>query len=1145
MPNFNDHLLADAVNEVNLRNYQKTLRLTYDDWRQFANWFDRSSQKLPQNTVVIRTLGNSGMSLSPYQPFIDIIRQLSDDAPFDDLLNRASVYPLHRPLFQATFNETTYRREEPVILEELGYEKHRLRQGIIHCLSELASDKTLVIAIPEFNLASISSLKLLSLVSRIQQRGRVLYLIGYRNDCQFTNEEHGEKWQSFVNQLEGAVLNDESTELTSEAQSHWFDVVKNAQDQQVSVPADILRKAKDSLEWLANEEALLLAEGYLAGAEQALSEDFTLLKAEALYYAREFEKALIVYQSLVDDAHGTRDTQLLTRGYRKIALCYLHLQEFNGARRYIQMSSRIAKRFDQKKSATTALFALFLICEQQTQVLKLEQFEELLSSLESLGWENCYAFCSKSSFSYQNFFDDFETVKSLCEKAISISKKLDNEHALAAAYHKLGLYYASLQEYGSGLRYFKESEKLRLRIGHPVEIARICNGIGFFHLLYEDYEQALQYYQRSNKQLKFVRDYNEVAVSLFNLGLLYLHARRFKECLRIMTGIAQLMNILHIDVFPYHTIDDVYALKALCYLLIDQHVAAISYINRLGHMDEGNNPETQMFFYITRGILSVKQGNSELALEYFEQAKKLLTIRNPLILLFSPFFFIEYGRALYSLECVDEARAAWNEGLDIATENDFTHSIRWIQSLLASPERPIRNYPLASAEIDMDGFIDSVRKDVALNASHRKLATIKLLQNMQSTIVHSADKYKLANELLELMQMNYPIEVGVFAEFTGGEWQCLSARPDTDATRELFMPAVKALVKKKELAVVPASDVPSLPKPQGTSSNTIINLPLVGEQGVMANVLLVTERDEWSISSDDLDVLVIAAKQAGAVLEKIERSEALQRANNELNKTMEILRVTQNELVESEKMASLGQLVAGVAHEINTPVGVGVTAASHLEAKTRDMLRLFESGQLKKSSLTEFLATCTESSKIILSNLDRASKLIKNFKQVAVDQSSEERRKFNLLDYLQDVLLSLRPKLKNTNVEVAIDGDRTVIMDNYPGALSQIVSNLVINSLVHAFEGIEAPKILMTVSMEQETIIFTYKDNGTGISEEARTKIFTPFYTTKRGEGGTGLGLHIVYNLVTQKLKGSIACASEVNNGVEFVLRLPLELPRV
>ncbi len=298
---------------------------------------------------------------------------------------------------------------------------------------------------------------------------------------------------------------------------------------------------------------------------------------------------------------------------------------------------------------------------------------------------------------------------------------------------------------------------------------------------------------------------------------------------------------------------------------------------------------------------------------------------------------------------------------------------------------------------------------------------------------------------------------------------------------------------------------------------------------------------------------VTASAQAAEALRKLndelehrveERTRALRLSNRELQFTLGELKQMQKQLVESEKMAALGGLVAGIAHEINTPLGIGVTAASHLEDETRRFMKLMSDGKLSRNELESYQTDALSSAQLILANLRRAGQLIRSFKQVAVDQSSEQAREVHLKSYLEEVLLSLGPALKKTHHHVELKCPDDLRLHTFPGAISQIVVNLVMNSLIHAFEGIESGEIRIQCEGYDEEWLLLYRDNGVGMNDETRQRVFDPFFTTKRGQGGSGLGLHVVYNLVTQLLHGSLDCVSAPGEGVEFQIQLPRRVVR-
>lgn len=259
----------------------------------------------------------------------------------------------------------------------------------------------------------------------------------------------------------------------------------------------------------------------------------------------------------------------------------------------------------------------------------------------------------------------------------------------------------------------------------------------------------------------------------------------------------------------------------------------------------------------------------------------------------------------------------------------------------------------------------------------------------------------------------------------------------------------------------------------------------------------------------------------------------------ELQISLDHLQEAQRKLVESEKMAALGELVAGVAHEVNTPVGIGVTAASYLEDSVEEFQVLYDSGHVTRSGLEKFLQLCRKSSSMILFNMNRAADLINSFKQVAVDQSSQERRLFKIRQYIEEILLSLHAQLRKTPYEIKLSCPEELEVDSYPGALSQIITNLIMNSLHHGFEGLNEGSITIDIRKSENSVLIIYGDTGRGIPDDHLDKIFDPFFTTKRGTGGSGLGMNIVYNLVTQTLGGQINCTSKIGQGTWFEIEFP------
>jgi len=311
-----------------------------------------------------------------------------------------------------------------------------------------------------------------------------------------------------------------------------------------------------------------------------------------------------------------------------------------------------------------------------------------------------------------------------------------------------------------------------------------------------------------------------------------------------------------------------------------------------------------------------------------------------------------------------------------------------------------------------------------------------------------------------------------------------------------------------------------------------------------------TRKDEFHIlakSIKDVDKRIYLQKQELLSIQKgledavEERTIELKKKADRLTETLDNLKKAQKQLIETEKMSALGGLVAGVAHEINTPVGVSLTGITHIERDTKIVLSAMRENKLGKNALNEYLMMVEAMSNSMHLSLRTAAHLISSFKQVAVDQHSEDRRSIDLKEYVDEILLSLSSGLKHTKITIENRVDENLLIYSYPGIYSQILTNLIMNSVIHAFDEEEEGKIICYGYVKGKRLFFTYEDNGKGMEEEVRKKMFNPFFTTQMGKGGSGLGLSIIYNLVHHKLKGDIECVSTLGKGMKVIITVPTQ----
>ncbi|MFM2043382.1 MAG: hypothetical protein RLY86_1958 [Pseudomonadota bacterium] len=358
----------------------------------------------------------------------------------------------------------------------------------------------------------------------------------------------------------------------------------------------------------------------------------------------------------------------------------------------------------------------------------------------------------------------------------------------------------------------------------------------------------------------------------------------------------------------------------------------------------------------------------------------------------------------------------------------------------------------------------------------------------------------------------------------------------------------------------------SHPRWVGRGELSVLCTPIVHQGRLIGVLYLENDLAAGAFTPERVRLLQVLASQAAVALSNAQLFSQLDRARNELQayseqledmvaeRTREVesrsraleeslaeLKRTQEQMLQTEKLASLGQLVAGVAHEVNTPIGILLSVASQFAEESRRIKTRMEEGALKRSDFNEFLQTTGDIARLMLHNAQRAADLVSSFKKVAADRTSDDMREIDLKDYTADVLATVEPLLRQKSVKLSLTGEDGIIMTTYPGLLAQLVTNLVQNAVVHAFDGVDTPEIGVDVVRGGDgQAVLSFVDNGTGMPPEVVARAFDPFFTTKRNKGGTGLGLHIVHNIVNGPLKGEIHLDSAPARGTRFTIRLPL-----
>jgi len=440
------------------------------------------------------------------------------------------------------------------------------------------------------------------------------------------------------------------------------------------------------------------------------------------------------------------------------------------------------------------------------------------------------------------------------------------------------------------------------------------------------------------------------------------------------------------------------------------------------------------------------------------------------------------------------------------------------------------NMPFRIIPVGLDFMANYIGKTVLQLSTERKqlLAERKvndysMTMDLLNDLAETLNEKEVISKIIQLFTMLFAPAKLFYLEVNNGIHGNLIATPEIEKNDAV----IEELLNSNETETI-------------TTLNTGFQCKLV-QKGELLGIIKIDEiafpqyREHYqNLAASLIQICALVVSNARAY-------QLITNQKDQLNETLHELRETQKMLVESEKMASLGNLVAGVAHELNTPVGIGITATSGFLNKVSELEALFNAGELTKSSFEKSLASMKMAGDLIFKNLQRTSELISSFKLVSVDEASERIREFNLKSYLNDILVSLGPQIKSKQIEVKMNCTENILIKSYPGALAQVFTNLIFNSINHAFKDVTNAGISIAALTSGGFVHINYSDNGKGIPEENLSKIFDPFFTTDKQEG-SGLGLHIVYNIITQKLKGTISCESKPGDGVVFKIKIPIKL---
>jgi len=688
---------------------------------------------------------------------------------------------------------------------------------------------------------------------------------------------------------------------------------------------------------------------------------------------------------------------------------------------------------------------------------------------------------------------NLDTSKLYLDKAFAIAEKLDNDTLLAQIHFEYGNYFAEMKDYDQSISEFTLALNSYAKTKNLKSQATCYSSIGLIYKSQSKYSLSISNFEKS---LKIHEDLKDTA------GII-------NECNNIGVGLTAKFD--YGEAFNYY-------LRVIS--LLDRDKDYIEYSRTLSNI----------------GVLHRYNGEFDIALDYFDRALKICTEKKYEIGIIQSEVYIgyayigkkQYTKALYHIK----------KSIELSKKNATPTSLALKYRAMGDVYSGLNDFKksLYYYDLSLENSLKGKNSQYIIYAYMNKADVLYKFKHY----LKANDQIILAIDLAKENTYNYLLKL---CYLSSAKIQYALKNHD-----QAYNDMHNAYLLQEEVSL-------QTHKQGLTDAQTMFRTNILEQDNKIKENQLKTKNakiKETEARSHLKTLIIIVAILLVIVFFAFahvfrNKNQEINKSNKELEiqnkqilaqkevlqKTLDKLKRTQNQLIESEKMASLGSLVAGVAHEMNTPIGISVQASSAIVNRTNAIAEKIKKYNLNKTDFINYIEHTYQSSNLALSNLERTSELIKSFKLVSVDQSVEELRFFNVYNYFSDILLTLKPRFKQQNITLHIECDHSIEINSYPGVFAQILTNLVLNSLTHGFKNKEEGEIIITFTKNDKRCKLNYSDNGNGMNENTRKNVFEPFFTTNK-QTGTGLGMHIIYNLITQKLNGNIICISKENEGVLF-----------
>ena len=844
----------------------------------FCNHIESTVGEISEKFTFLKFRLSQSDIKEPYLPFLNLINQFISDSNMDavELLENANVYPLHRTVFESYFNNKSFNRKDEIIFDELTYEIGQIHESIARLIGEISKVIPLIIAVAQFQYASDSTILFVKALQNILSRSRVLFIFSYNRDYHFSDDDKNDNWLDFTSFAEENYSIFDFNYEESDSHSNWptCSVPKS--------PQEVLRIGEMNLNFFCFNSAIRcgtrvydIFRGNNSSNDRSFYLTALLTIGDSYYYLSENDNAISYYRMLLEEAQKQYNIPLLAEAYRKIALAHIYKYELDTASKFASQSLKFAKLLQNELLLAKVYMVFYLIADKRTFPVEKNLYFKLLDLLIKYNLENTCAFFLQNAYMYVKYYETMEEVHESCDKAIEITSRLQNKFSLAACYHKKAIIYSYTEDYDDAYLNLMKSRELQIEMDVPLQIIRINNGLGYHCMNTKEYSKAHLYFVEGITLFNKVRDYNEVSSTLYNLCFLQFMGRDYRECVKIIDKILQIMKIFKMDYIPYRCKGDIFVMKAFCYVKLGELFKAQQLVNRIK-----TNPsitltnEYHSIYSMVEGHILASKKEYEGAVNYFAEAMVGADAKNKSRNIFLPVYYLEYGLMLFSIGRTTAASEVLKKGTMYCKDVNFDFYKEIMDNALRNGCDDNSSYAFPEVNLNLEAIVEIAKQGVTLNKLHKKIRDIEFLNKIQELSSLQQSKQAIEENYLNLININFPCDAAFLYSFENGKAKCIASKLITELKIENTLNYIEKLDSLNEPQLVNLALSRNADEAVDEFSS-IVNIPVRTDSGKILGLFLATIKRDNFFNNDDLNILSISMKQIDTIFTKIDQDQAL------------------------------------------------------------------------------------------------------------------------------------------------------------------------------------------------------------------------------------------------------------------------------